>query len=79
MMTGAARGVGLATARCLAEERAHIVMADINGAGAQEAAAEMESRGRRALAVHTDVADSDQGQAMVQCALETFGHLVLLR
>jgi hypothetical protein len=37
IMTGAARGIGRAAARCLAEE------------GAQEAAAEMESRGRRAL------------------------------
>jgi NAD(P)-dependent dehydrogenase (short-subunit alcohol dehydrogenase family) len=53
-------------------------MADINGAGAQEAAAAMESRGRRALAVHTDVADYDQVQAMVQRALETCGHLDIL-
>jgi NAD(P)-dependent dehydrogenase (short-subunit alcohol dehydrogenase family) len=34
IMTGAARGIGLATARCLAEEGARIGIADINGAGA---------------------------------------------
>jgi NAD(P)-dependent dehydrogenase (short-subunit alcohol dehydrogenase family) len=35
-MTGAARGIGLAIARCLAEEGAHSVSADINGAGAYQ-------------------------------------------
>jgi|SoiMetStandDraft_2_1073263.scaffolds.fasta_scaffold321976_1 NAD(P)-dependent dehydrogenase (short-subunit alcohol dehydrogenase family) len=45
IITGAARGIGLATAWYLAEEGAYIVLADINGAGAQEAAAEIESRG----------------------------------
>ena len=30
IITGAARGIGLATARCLAEEGADIVIADIN-------------------------------------------------
>jgi NAD(P)-dependent dehydrogenase (short-subunit alcohol dehydrogenase family) len=78
IITGAARGIGLATARCLAEEGADIVIADINVAGAQEAAAEIASRGRRAMAVQTDVADSDQVQAMVQRAIETFGHLDIL-
>jgi NAD(P)-dependent dehydrogenase (short-subunit alcohol dehydrogenase family) len=78
IITGAAQGIGRATARCLAEEGADIVIADINAAGVQEAAAEIEGRGRRAMAVQTDVADYDQVQAMVQRAMETFGHLDIL-
>jgi NAD(P)-dependent dehydrogenase (short-subunit alcohol dehydrogenase family) len=78
IITGAARGIGRATARCLAEEGSSIVVADINEAGAQEAAAEIESLGRRAMAVQTDVADYDQVQHMVQRAIETFGQIDIL-
>lgn len=78
IITGSARGIGRATALCLAREGASIVVADINEAGAQDAAAEVESLGRRAIAVKTDVADQGQVQAMVQRALDTFGHIDIL-
>lgn len=39
LITGSARGIGHAKARCLAQEGANIVIADINAAGAEEAAA----------------------------------------
>jgi NAD(P)-dependent dehydrogenase (short-subunit alcohol dehydrogenase family) len=39
IITGSARGIGRATALCLAREGARIVVADIDAAGAQEAAA----------------------------------------
>jgi NAD(P)-dependent dehydrogenase (short-subunit alcohol dehydrogenase family) len=57
IITGSAHGIGRATALCLAREGARIVVADIYAAGAQEAAAEIEGLGRRAIAVQTDVAD----------------------
>jgi NAD(P)-dependent dehydrogenase (short-subunit alcohol dehydrogenase family) len=78
IITGSARGIGRATALCLAREGTSIVVADVNAAGAQEAAAAVESLGRRALAVETDVADQDQVQAMVQRAVETFGRIDIL-
>ena len=78
IITGSARGIGRATARCLAQEGASIVIADINGEGAQDAAAEIEGLGRPALAVATDVAEQAQVQAMVQQAIETFGRIDML-
>jgi NAD(P)-dependent dehydrogenase (short-subunit alcohol dehydrogenase family) len=78
LITGSARGIGRATAVGLAREGAHIVVADINAAGAQEAAAEIEGLGHRAIAVQTDVADQDQVQAMVQRAIEMFGRIDVL-
>jgi 3-oxoacyl-[acyl-carrier protein] reductase len=78
IITGSARGIGRATALCLAREGAHIVVADINAAGAQEAAAEIAGLGRRTLVVETDVADQGQVQAMVQSAIETFGRVDIL-
>lgn len=78
IVTGSGRGIGQATARCLAQEGAHIVVADIHATSAQETAAEIESLGRQALAITTDVADQQQVQAMVQQAIETFGRIDIL-
>src|SRR4029453_19310435 len=78
IITGSARGIGRATALCLAREGAHIVVADINAAGAQGGAAEIAGLGRRTLVVETDVADQGQVQAMVQSAIEIFSRVDIL-
>ena len=78
IITGSARGIGRATALGLAREGASIVVADINAAGAQEAAAAIEGLGQQAIAVQTDVADQEQVQAMVQRAIEAFGRIDIL-
>jgi NAD(P)-dependent dehydrogenase (short-subunit alcohol dehydrogenase family) len=78
IITGSARGIGRATALSLAREGVNIVVADINAAGAQDAAAEIENLGRQVLAVHVDVADHMQVQALVQRAMETFGRIDIL-
>jgi 3-oxoacyl-[acyl-carrier protein] reductase len=78
LITGSARGIGRATARRLAQEGANMVIADINAAGAEEAAAEIEDLGRQAIAVHADVTHPTQVQAMVQRAIDTFGRLDIL-
>ena len=78
IITGSARGIGRATAVGLAREGASIVVADINAAGAQEAAAEIAALGQRAIAVQTDVADQEQVQAMVQRATKAFGRIDIL-
>jgi NAD(P)-dependent dehydrogenase (short-subunit alcohol dehydrogenase family) len=77
IITGSARGIGSAIALCLAREGARTIVADINAAGAWEAAAEIEALGRRAIAVETDVAGQDQVQAMVERAIE-FGRVDIL-
>jgi NAD(P)-dependent dehydrogenase (short-subunit alcohol dehydrogenase family) len=76
IVTGAASGIGRATAERLAEEGARVVVADINAAGAAAVAAAMGAG--RAIGVEVDVSDEDQVRAMVDAAVSTFGGLHIL-
>ena len=51
VITGAASGIGRATALIFAREGANVVCADLNGKGAGETAAEVNRKGSKALAV----------------------------
>src|SRR5262245_57762201 len=75
LVTGAASGIGLATARAFAAEGAKLVIADINAEGAATAAAAIEAEGGKAIGVEVDVADYDSCVAMVGHAMATFGAL----
>ncbi len=55
IVTGAASGVGAATARLLAERGASVAVADMDDDGATAVAEEIGGAGGRALAVHVDV------------------------
>lgn len=78
VVTGAASGVGAATARVLAREGAGVVAADINGPGAEAVAKEIQAAGGRAVAVAVDVAEEEQVAAMVETAVREFGGLDIL-
>jgi sorbitol-6-phosphate 2-dehydrogenase len=79
IVTGGAQGLGAAICQRLAREGAHIVVADLNLAGAQETATEIaEQTGRQAIAVGVDVTDEPQVEAMVQRAVDEFGRLDIL-
>jgi 3-oxoacyl-[acyl-carrier protein] reductase len=78
IITGSARGIGRATALSLAREGAGIVVADINLAGAESVAQEIEGLGQRAIAVKTDVADPGQVRKTVRKAMKTFGRIDIL-
>lgn len=71
LVTGAASGLGAATARMLAGRGAHVVIADVNPAGAALA----EELGLNAAFVATNVASEQDGDAAVQTALSRFGGL----
>ena len=75
LVTGAASGLGLATARAFAESGASVVLADWNEKDAQSAAQELSNKGHKTLAVRCDVSDDAQVEAMVKKTVSTFGRL----
>ena len=75
LVTGAASGIGKACALALAEAGAHVVVADINAAGAQATVDAIAAFQRRAVAVPTDVGDLAQIDNMVKQALTAFGQI----
>jgi sorbitol-6-phosphate 2-dehydrogenase len=76
LVTGGAQGLGAAICMRLAEEGAHVVVADLNLAGAEEVAAGISARtGRRAIAVAVNVTVEGDVEAAVQRAVEEFGRL----
>ncbi|MBW1713089.1 MAG: 3-oxoacyl-ACP reductase FabG [Deltaproteobacteria bacterium] len=79
VVTGSSRGVGRAVALAYAREGADVVINYSSSAGAaQEAVAEIEALGQKALAVKADVAQESQAQALVQACLDEFGRLDIL-
>ena len=57
MVTGAGRGIGKGTALRLAAEGADVIVVDLNEANARQTAAEVETLGRRSLAIASDLGD----------------------
>src|ERR1700730_2821214 len=75
LVTGAASGLGLATARAFAESGASVVLADWHEEAAQSAAKELANKGHKTLAVRCDVSDDAQVEAMVKQTVATFDRL----
>lgn len=75
LITGAGRGIGKAIATRLAAEGANVVIADIDEASAQAAAAEI---GERAHGVAVDVTDRASFRAAIAATVERFGRLDVL-
>ena len=78
IITGAASGIGRATALIFAREGANVVCADINEKGAGEAAAAVNRKGGKALAIKADVTKRIEVKEMAERAIATFGHIELL-
>ena len=75
IVTGAAGGIGRATALTFANTGIRVVVADVNIAGAEETAHLIAQHGGEALAVHTDVTQASAVEALVQTTLDHFGRL----
>ena len=73
IVTGAARGMGRAIASRLAAEGARVTLADLDEAGAHEAAQEIRSQGNAALAVRVDVSQRAPVREMVARTVTEFG------
>ena len=66
LVTGAASGIGRATALQLAREGALVSLVDINVDGARAVAEEIQGSGGRALAIECDVSVEEQAQRAVK-------------
>jgi NAD(P)-dependent dehydrogenase (short-subunit alcohol dehydrogenase family) len=75
LVTGAASGLGLATAKAFAEAGAAVAMADWNEEQVQAAADKLASEGYKTLAIQCDVSDDKQVEEMVNRTIQTFGRL----
>jgi NAD(P)-dependent dehydrogenase (short-subunit alcohol dehydrogenase family) len=74
-VTGAASGIGQATAVAFARAGAGVVVADVADDGNRETARMVEAAGGRALAVRCDVTRSEEVKAALDQAVEAFGRL----
>jgi len=75
IVTGAASGIGAASAAAMAAEGASVVVADRNEAGARSVVQQIEKNGGKALAVAADVTRAADNQALVERALSAYGRL----
>lgn len=78
IVTGASRGIGRAIAIAFAGAGADLAILARSEDGLQETAAEIGSRGRKALQVLTDVSDPQAVRAAVDQTVETFGTVDIL-
>lgn len=75
LVTGAAGGIGFATAKAFAEAGAQIVLADINRERIQSAAKELADAGHSVVGMACDVANEEDVRSLISRTVETYGHL----
>jgi NAD(P)-dependent dehydrogenase (short-subunit alcohol dehydrogenase family) len=78
IVTAAAQGLGEAIAKTLAREGASVAVVDIDLAGAQRVASEIEARGGSARAIRSDVTSAAEVDAMVRSVLERWSTVDIL-
>jgi NAD(P)-dependent dehydrogenase (short-subunit alcohol dehydrogenase family) len=75
LVTGAASGMGEATAKRIAAEGGHVVVADLDLEGGQRVVDEILESGGSAVFCRTDVTDEESVEAMVRTVVDNFGRL----
>ena len=78
VVIGATSGIGKAIALGLADAGADVVATGRRAQLAAEAAREIEARGRRSLAIATDVSDTSSIQTLADSVIEKFGKVDIL-
>ena len=75
LVTGAASGIGRATALTFAREGAKLVIADMNEDGGQQTVHMITENGGEATFVQVDVSNATEVQTMISKAVDTYGRL----
>lgn len=75
LMTGAASGIGAATARRFAQEGARVILADVQDEEGQRVGEKIRQAGGQALSLHCDVSDADSVRETVEAGVREFGRL----
>jgi NAD(P)-dependent dehydrogenase (short-subunit alcohol dehydrogenase family) len=75
IVTGAASGIGAATASLLAERGAKVCCADLDDAGAKVVADDITQAGGQAFSIAVDIADPEQNERMAEATVEHYGAL----
>jgi NAD(P)-dependent dehydrogenase (short-subunit alcohol dehydrogenase family) len=78
LVTGAASGIGAATARRLAAEGAKVALTDIQDAAGERLAGEISSSGAEAIFVHHNVSEEDSWAKALAAVQEDWGSLEIL-
>ena len=79
IITGAASGIGLATAELFMREGAHVVIADRDQAAAEKAAATLKAKGKgRCVAMACNVAKTPDVEALFAAVIKEFGRIDVL-
>ncbi len=78
VVTGAARGIGQAIAKRLAQEGADVAICDLQAEWLAETAGIVEGLGRKALALAVDVGDSEAVNACINEVVKVFGKVDIM-
>lgn len=78
VVTGAASGIGRATALEMARRGADVAICDVDGAGLKETAVAIGDMGRRSYTQHVDVTQADSVQSFADATYETLGRADIL-
>jgi gluconate 5-dehydrogenase len=78
IVTGASGGLGKEAALALADVGCEVVLAARNRRALEEVAAAVEEKGRRCLAVQTDITQAADVQRLVECTIERFHRIDIL-
>ena len=75
LVTGAASGIGRATALSFAKEGSKVVVSDVSSEGGEETASLIKDMGGESLFVHADVSRSDHVENLISTAITNYGRL----
>jgi NAD(P)-dependent dehydrogenase (short-subunit alcohol dehydrogenase family) len=78
IITGGGSGIGRAISRRLSRDGASVVLADVDRDGAEGTANDIVDQGGDAIAIETDVSDSDDVDVLLDRTLDHFGRLDVL-